>query len=251
MTSADIWFIDTASAHVPNLKSMDSLLDLLATCSISVLSNVLDFETYCYPIQDPGEDDSKKKVFKLGALYTDDGLTSYQDRQMELFDYNSQSPDDRAGCVYVRGLALDMLTWLAENYSLVEPSGRPVADTYNVLMNNLCHHAYMIWLAKKKAVDEEVVGAPHCTLSALERQLRGLFHDGTVAHSLLDKKLNQKSESETLMYMNFTGWTFIRRSKIKIRHNCTPMDIIKLGMTPLDDKYATGCLNNFDVAKVT
>ncbi len=104
---------------------------------------------------------------------------------MELFDYNSKSSDDRAGCVYVRGLALDLLKWIPENYTLLEPSGEPAPDTYSVLINNLCHHIYMVWLAKKKAVDQEVKGAPHCTLSLLERQLRGLFTQGSAAFSLL------------------------------------------------------------------
>ena len=166
---------------------------------------------------------------------------------MELFDYNSKSPDDRAGCVYVRGLALDLLNWLAENYILVEPSGRPGPDTFAVLMDNLSHHAYMVWLAKKKAADQEVKGAPHCTLTALERQLRGLFRDGSMAHSLLDNKLNEKSESETLMYMKLKGWTVIRRSKIGC--NWKSADIVELGMTPLDHKYASGCLVDFNVAK--
>ncbi len=248
--SADIWSIDTASAHVPNLRNMDSLLDLLATCSISILSNVLDFETYCHPHQGTGEDsasDGETTAFMSKASHTGNGHTSNQLRQMELFDYNAKSADDRAGCVYVRGLALDLLNWLAENYLLVEPNGRPAPDSFGVLMDNLSHHAYMVWLAKKKAADQEVKGAPHCTLAALERQLRGLFEDGSVAHSLLDKKLNEKSESETLMYMNFMSWTIIRRSNIGRTWPST--NIVELGMTTLDRKYALGCLVNFDVAK--
>lgn len=244
--STDMWRVDTASAHIPNLKNMASVLDLLAACSISILSNVLDFKTYCYPNQGPGDDDGEKTTSEV--LHTDNGLTNDQVRQMELFDYNSKSSDDRAGCVYARGLALDLLKWFTDHYLLVEPSGKPAADTYGVLMNNLCHQAYMVWLAKKKAVDQGVKGAPHCTLSLLERQLRGLFHKGSAAHSLLDKKLNDKSELEILMCMNFAGWTVTRRSKI--RHPHTPTDIVELGMTPLDHKYAAGCLINFDIAKV-
>lgn len=238
--SADIWMVDTASAHVPNLTNMASVLDLLATCSISILSNVLDFDTYRHPNQPPPGDN---------ALQTNNGLTSDQVCQMELFDYNSKLPDDRVGCVYVRGLALDLLEWFSKNYLLVEPNGKPTADTYGVLMDNLSHQAYMVWLAKKKAADQRVKGAPHCTLSALERQLRGLFREDSVAHLLLDQKLNEKSELETMMHMNFAGWTVMQRSKI--RHTTTiSTDIMELGMTSLDRKYAKGCLNNFDIAKV-
>ncbi len=134
------------------------------------------------------------------ALQTNNGLTSDQVCQMEIFDYNSKLPDDRAGCVYVRGLALDLLEWFSKNYLLVEPNGKSAADTYGVLMDNLSHQAYMVWLAKKKAVDQRVKGAPYCTLRALERQLRGLFREDSVAHLLLDQKLNEKSELKTMMH---------------------------------------------------
>ncbi len=142
--------VDTASAHVPDLRNMAAVLDLLATCSISILSNVLDFDTYRHPNQPPPGDN---------ALQTNNGLTSDQVCQMEIFDYNSKLPDDRAGCVYVRGLALDLLEWFSKNYLLVEPNGKSAADTYGVLMDNLSHQAYMVWLAKKKAVDQRGQGS--------------------------------------------------------------------------------------------
>lgn len=225
-------------------------MDLLAVCSVSILSNVLDFETYCYPNQSPYNNDNEKPATESEELEHANnvkGLTSDQVRQMELFDYNSKSPDDRAGCVYVRGLALDLLKWFTVNYLLVEPSGKPALDTYGVLMNNLCHQIYMVWLAKKKAVDQGVKGAPHCTLGLLERQLRGLFPKDSVAFSLLDKKLSEGSELDTMMFMDFTGWKVEeRRTRF---HSHKPADIVHLGMTPLDHKYAAGCLVNFDITK--
>ncbi len=207
-------------------------MDLLAACSMSILSNVLDFETYCYPNQSSDDNDNDNEK---------------QARKMELFDYNSKSPDDRAGCVYVRGLALDLLKWFSVNYLLVEPDGKPTLDTYAVLMNNLCHQVYMVWLAKKKASDEDVKGAPHCTLGLLERQLRGLFPKDFTAFSILDKKLSEGSESDTMMFMDFTDWKVEKQPIRPYSHQ--PADIVALGMTPLDRKYAQGCLVNFDITK--
>lgn len=239
--------VDTATAHVPHLRNVESLLDLLAVCNLSILSNVLDFETYSYPNQGPDDDNEKTTTEQEVAANNAKGPKSDQIRQMELFDYNSKSPDDRAGCVYVRGLALDLLNWFAANYILLEPCGELV-DTYGVLINNLCHQAYMIWVAKKKAVDQGVKGAPHCTLSLLERQLRGLFPQGSIAYSLLEKKLSAKSESETSMFMDFTNWKIEEQQKSRLPHK--PAEIVELGMTPLDRKYAAGCLIDFDTTKV-
>ncbi len=47
--------------------------------------------------------------------------------------------------------------------------------------------------------------------------------------------------------MDFTGWKVEERPKSL---PTTPTDIVVLGMTPLDHKYATGCGVNFDIAKL-
>ena len=51
--------------HIPDLKSMDSVLDFLSACSLAIFSNVLDFNTYVHPDQDKEERLSEAAILQM------------------------------------------------------------------------------------------------------------------------------------------------------------------------------------------
>ncbi|KAF8972602.1 hypothetical protein BDZ97DRAFT_1612585, partial [Flammula alnicola] len=126
---------ERAWAHVPNLETMDGLKELLTICYLGILGNVLDFETYSYPGQEPGA-----------------ALTPKQEKRHVLHDYNAMSLLNRLACVHARGLALDLLEWVQCNYELRD-----------------------LMLYKQLAEKQSIEGAPNCTLEAIGRQLQGIL----------------------------------------------------------------------------
>jgi len=64
---ADI-LLDPEYPHLPDLNTFDGILNLLSTCSLSILGNILDFQTYSAPNQD--EEDQVSAAQKcLMAMY--------------------------------------------------------------------------------------------------------------------------------------------------------------------------------------
>jgi len=72
----------------------------LALCVFCILSNVLDPRTYSFPEHLPQGDPVQLK------------------RRVQ-FDYNALSPSDRKQFTFFRGLALNLISWIDCNYSVV------------------------------------------------------------------------------------------------------------------------------------
>lgn len=221
-------------AHIPDLKSMNSVLDLASACNLAILSNALDFRTYTHPNQ------------------TDDKpLTDEEKLQMDMYDLNSMPESDRAGCVYARGLALDLFDWFSDNYVLIGKRRSGSMSTLSALMNNLAHQAYAIWLTKELAVAREVVGAPNCTPERLRQQLDNFLP--VQARKFFTNLLENRVKMEK-MYMDWTGWKVkpIEKSNAPNapgpnKYTRTPEDIWLLGMSASDEKYAKGIAAGFAV----
>ncbi|KAF8960610.1 hypothetical protein BDZ97DRAFT_1605550, partial [Flammula alnicola] len=152
---------ERAWAHVPNLETMDGFKELLTICYLGVLMNVLDFETYSYPGQEPGA-----------------ALTPKQEQRHMLHDYNAMSLLNRLACTHARGLALDLLEWVECNYELRETipgESAVIKDMHSVFalaMNRLC---LSLMLYKQLAQQQSIEGAPNCTLEAIRMQLGDIF----------------------------------------------------------------------------
>lgn len=216
--------------HIPDLKSMDSVLDFLSACSLAIFSNVLDFNTYVHPDQDKEERLSEAAIL-----------------QMDQYDYNSMLPSDRSGCVYARGLALDLMDWYIAHYKFVGMSEQDPVDTREMVMTHLAHQAYVIWLAKKKAEEQEVIGAPHCTLESVRLQLLGTMSNKSLAGKMFRCHLLQKTDTDE-MYLDWSQWIVHRQEERSVIWKPREeSDIWKLGETSLDRKYQQGIDVQFHV----
>lgn len=232
---------EPVSAHIPDLKTMDSVLDLLSACNLGILSNALDFRTYTHPTQE-----------------ADEPLQSEEKLQMDLFDLNSMPNADRVECTFSRGFALDLIRWFAENYVLSKGQGRGTSAkksesgkliTESIIMDNLAHQAYSVFLAKKKAALEQVVGAPNCTVGKLKTQLLGAL---PLAASKKFMNLLQTKQKIEEMYMDWNGWVVqpVEKSDTPVVCNKQEQQSLKiwnLGMSSLDHKYAKGISVKFAV----
>ena len=84
-----------------------SLVDVLSLCNYCILANVLDRDTYQFPL-------SKGRKPTASEL-----------RLRDRYDYNALSPLKRRYFAYVRGLALGLLEWIAWNYDIVSSKEDP------------------------------------------------------------------------------------------------------------------------------
>lgn len=133
------------------------------------MANVLDRDTYQFPLSKG----RKPTASELGL----------RDR----YDYNALSPPKRRRFSYVRGLALDLLSWIAFNYDVVSTNQEeppvehdPVEFAIEVIFPFLTNQAYAILKYKRRAEAQGLAGIPNCTAADVQRQLELLFDDGLI-----------------------------------------------------------------------
>lgn len=213
---------------------MDSVLDMLSACNLAILSNALDFRTYTHPKQ-----------------VDDETLNDEHKMQMDVYDRNSLSDADRTGCVYARGLALDLFNWFADNYVLKDESRNESMSTLLALMNNLAHQAYSVWVTKEQAMALGIGGAPNCTMEGLHQQLTNALPEA--ACEIFEKLLENKVKIEK-MHLDWTGWIIEPIDKPNApnapgstQYTYDREKIWSLGLTPFDEKYAKGAVVDFAV----
>ncbi len=77
-----------------------SLIDVLSLCNYCIMANVLDHNTYQFPLS------------KGRKPTSDELLLCYR------YDYNALSPLKRRYFTYIQGLTLNLLVWIACNYDV-------------------------------------------------------------------------------------------------------------------------------------
>jgi hypothetical protein len=131
-------------------------VDIFTLCNYCILSNVLDPRTYNFPDLVYGQKASPTHL-----------------SQREKYDYNALSPDDRHYFSYVRGLAINLISWLNCNFFFTGKKGSYDAST---LARKYLHHQVRGILKYKTTSEKERVGGvPNCTTKALRRQISLLF----------------------------------------------------------------------------
>jgi hypothetical protein len=144
------YYPEKAWAHVPDVLTVDGRIGLITLCSFGVLCNVLDFDTYRFPGQRQDEKLSAKKREKL-----------------VVHDYNAMNPQDRVHCMRTRALAQDLVYWLDWKYEGLE--------WLELFGCTVAQHCAALYAYKANAEAQDIEGAPHCTLKAIETQLAGIF----------------------------------------------------------------------------
>lgn len=222
--------METASDD-PDVNSMQAAEDLFSACCLAIFSNVLDPKTYCHP-----------------HVNIDCEPNDQQREQMEKYDRNAMSVEERNACATVRGLAYKLLEWFCVHYQLVPtnfvPTNENAVNTRVVFESKLAQQAYAIYLAKKKAEEEGLDGFPGCSLLALKRQLRGMFSPTSNAYSFLEKQFKNSGLLQFL-HADFSKWSL---------HIVTPTDTYiptekKVDIwvkTPLDCAFEQGFKVDFN-----
>ena len=140
--------------HLPDINTVDGLLDLLAACTLVILGNVLDFRTYCAPNQ-----------------REEDVATPSQRQQMSLHDRNAIPANERAAICYARGIGLAVFQWIRSSCVIKTPEGVEIEDVpsrYFVhILSALVHY-------KGLAAQRRLGGAPHCDTRLLKLQIENV-----------------------------------------------------------------------------
>ncbi len=97
--------------HLPDVQSVDGLLDLISGCALAILGNVLDFRTYSAPNQ-----------------AKNDPMTKEQQQLWKDFDRNDIPGDDHMAICYARGIALAVFQWICMRCIVKVPVGKVLDD---------------------------------------------------------------------------------------------------------------------------
>lgn len=106
--------------HLPNLTSIDGVLDLLTFCNMMIMANVLDSRTY-----EPAP-----------------GSTQYL---MDMYDVNAIPAKERQQMAYARGRCWDILRWFFHKYEIYDKELDFAIDGFHEIgMGYLAHQRTMI-----------------------------------------------------------------------------------------------------------
>ena len=101
---------DPAASHLPNVDTMDGLMNLLSACVLVVLGNVLDFRTYRAPTQEENQEPNKNQAILIEN------------------DINTIPVNERFAICYSRGLALHLMDWIRRFSVITGPGGDIIRD---------------------------------------------------------------------------------------------------------------------------
>jgi len=202
---------------------MDSVMDIVAACVIGIFINVLDSDTYLFPI-------SEEKISKEGR------------QQFERDDFNAMSKIDRMACTYIRGLLWSLLTWLEENF--VFSKNDQDADFVELMNSLLVHLCIILWKFNTWATEQSIEGAPACKLDSIKRQLQGLFNENTHPHTRFNKEFDKNTETVDFEIFEYT----VTRCAVSHPHkyDLSVECMIRLGLNPSDKLYYTSIYGDID-----
>jgi hypothetical protein len=149
-TDSDI-LIDFETLHLPDLATFDGVLNLLSGCILAILGNVLDFRTYSAPNQ--GEDEAPSDTHIP---------------LMKQYDCNNIPRNERMAICYARGIALSIFEWVRSQFVITGPDGNVVDDLPSLFLVQILKSVVSY---KARAVQLELGGAPHCSTTALRKQV--------------------------------------------------------------------------------
>ena len=148
-----LFFQDPAGVHLPDVGTIDGILDLLSVCILVMMGNVLDFRTYRAPSQKE-EGQPKKNESML----------------LESYDWNAIPLNERQAICYSRGIALHIMDWIRTCCTIESPGDEVLEDLpsrYLVqIANSLLNY-------KHRAENQMLSGSPGATL--VQKQIHNVM----------------------------------------------------------------------------
>jgi hypothetical protein len=179
--------IENNVQHLPDLMRFRSLVDVLALCNFCVLANVLDYNTYQFPLSKGGKP-SPREIYLRNR-----------------YDYNVLSPVKRCYYSYMCGVAFNFMKWLISEFDIVSTKENPEELSISELLSEyLDDQTYAILNYKQKAEMQQINGIVNCKAVDVKRQLDLLF-DGN--ESLTN--CSSDDEKDLLEYDTFLSATIL------------------------------------------
>ena len=152
--------IDEALDHIPDLTSVESLVDLLTLCNLGILHNVIDSESYTHS--------SCIDTAKISDAEKD---------QLWNYDFNASIYHHRRAAIHTRALALELIEWVDKNY-YIKPLHADGATVDQRGPKLKCGEIARLYLAqqcaallryKELAVQKKESGVDNCSTNMLRR----------------------------------------------------------------------------------
>ena len=202
---------------------MASVMDIVTACVVGILINILDTDTYLFPI-------SEEKISNKGR------------QQFERDNFNAISKMDRMACTYVRGLSWSLLKWLEENFVFSENDWE--ADFVELTNRLLVHLCIILWRLNRWITEQAVEGAPVGNLDYIKCQLEGLFNENTQLRTQFNEQFDKETDPvdfEVFGYM-------VRHCRVALPHkyDFSVECMICLGLNPSDRLNYTSIYGDID-----
>ena len=169
--------LDPEYLHLPNIQTLDGLLDLLSASILVILRNVLDFRTYSAPDQHRDEE----------ALLS-------QQLLMTKFDCNNIPSNERQTICHAWGVALTIFNWVRKHCTIRDANRKVLQDLPShclvQILNALLNY-------KAKAIQADLQGAPHCDMDMLKAQVENVLKCDTLAEKVWENRQHMHADSLT------------------------------------------------------
>jgi hypothetical protein len=144
---------DPATSHLPNVKDIDGLMNLLSACVLVILGNVLDFRTYRAPSQE-----EYTKADKNQQILIDNEI-------------NTIPVNERLAICYARGVALRLVNWIRHCSVITGPGGAIIDDLPSRFFVQI---AQALIKYKEGANNSRLDLEANCTLDMLIKQVNNV-----------------------------------------------------------------------------
>lgn len=195
------------------------------------MANVLDYNTYQFPLS------------KGRKPTSDELLLRYR------YDYNALSPLKRQYFTYIRGLALNLLVWIACNYDVTPTDldetpveSNPCEVMVEFMMPYLTKQACAILNYKRRAEAQKLPGVPNCSARDVHSQLYLLFNNNPNIINDIDFINDDISDYESFAFGDCHWQVKKRATPIRIPGTCKTSATYVLMFSQLaeDDPYTVG-----------
>ncbi|KAJ3500229.1 hypothetical protein NLJ89_g9887 [Agrocybe chaxingu] len=202
--------------HLPDVTTIQGVVDLLTLCNLNILGNVLDHRTYSAPNQqeDAPISDGERR------------------RWMEL-DVNDVPLDERNHMRYARGMSLHVFGWVRAHMSFVYA---PISEAVDLPALYLAHQALVLEKYKDVAEQYGVTGAPNCTKIMLKIQLDNALRLDPLSHKIYTTSAVPRGLSRESLLLGDLG-RFTYANKTVAYSDGDFKDFQKTGTTERDTKY--------------
>lgn len=218
--------VDSIQCFDPKTLTSHTMTYLFVVISLGFLCNILDPRTY--------------------RIRPDDVTPTQEEKDIhDKFDYNAMPASERRGCIWTRGMSMDLAQWFYAHYDLKCP-GKEDASPENIVYDAVAHEAFGVFVAATsvEAVEERrglcAVGA---TSKMIRHQLERLDNHPMVKNqikSLLKRFNNGETERAFNLLYDWSNWTCHAKTPSELFKPYSDQDVMKWGCTTLDIAYMKG-----------